>query len=194
MPSSVDDSVDAALAGAADAVRSAVPVRSAGRAPIILIDGRSGAGKSTLAALVRDRLAGGVRVVSLDDLYPGWDGLARGAAAALEQILVPHSRGQTGRWLRWDWATDRPDTQAPDAVTAETTLIVEGAGVLTQASAQLADVTVWLESPARVRRARAMARDGETYRPHWDRWAAQEDRHLAENDPRSLADIVVDVL
>jgi cytidylate kinase len=38
-----------------------------------------------------------------------------------------------------------------------------------------AAVRVWLEAPATVRKERALARDGDTYAPHWDRWAAQED-------------------
>jgi len=31
-----------------------------------------------------------------------------------------------------------------------------------------------------VRYERAMARDGDTFRPHWERWAGQEEALLAE--------------
>jgi hypothetical protein len=28
-----------------------------------------------------------------------------------------------------------------------------------------------------------LARDGDAYRPHWDRWARQEARHISRDDP-----------
>ena len=92
------------------------------RAPgtqVIAVDGPSGAGKTTLAARLSDALHG-APVVHMDDLYPGWDGLA-------------------------------------DAV----------------------------------RMARGIARDGEAYRPHWERWARQEREHFAVDGTRDRADVVV---
>ena len=35
-------------------------------------------------------------------------------------------------------------------------------------------------APDEVRYERAMGRDGDTFRPHWERWAAQEEALLAE--------------
>lgn len=53
------------------------------RAGIVFIDGHSGAGKTTLAREVQDALATrtGVppQIVSMDELYPGWDGLSAGS-------------------------------------------------------------------------------------------------------------------
>lgn len=38
-----------------------------------------------------------------------------------------------------------------------------------------ADLTIWLADPGEAeRRRRALARDGATYAPHWQRWAAQD--------------------
>lgn len=190
MPSSAD-AVAAALEGAAAAVRSAARTIAPGRARIILIDGRSGSGKTTLAESLRASWPEPVHLVALDDLYPGWGGLARGAEIAREQIIAPVSEGHPGRWRRWDWERSAPG--AAVETPAGATLIVEGSGVLTPASAALAPVRVWLESAEAGRRERALARDGETYRPHWDEWAAQEARHLEMDDPRTLATIVVDV-
>ena len=34
------------------------------------------------------------------------------------------------------------------------------------------------------------SRDGEAYRPHWDRWAAQEDEFIARHRPRECADLI----
>lgn len=159
--------------------------------PIVLIDGRSGAGKSTLARRVRERWRGPVTVIGLDELYPGWDGLAAGSAIAHESILTPLSAGREARWPRWDWSRDQPGAEV--TTSAGVPLILEGAGVLTPATAALAHVRVWLESPEPTRRERALSRDGDTYRPHWRRWAAQEEEHVRRHRPASLATIVVDV-
>ncbi len=198
MPSSADTSVGAALRHAADAVMDAVAsgrhgggVGDGGRPPIILIDGRSGSGKTTLAGDLRRRWTGEVQVVALDDIYPGWDGLAEGADHARTQILEPVHAGAVARWRRWDWARERPgDTRV---TVPGLPLIVEGVGVLTAASAALAPIRVWLDSPEVSRRDRALTRDGDAYRPHWERWAAQEVDHLADDHPRELATIVVHV-
>jgi hypothetical protein len=179
--------VEIVLAGAVDAVAEA----AAGlRAPVILIDGRSGAGKTTVARALADRMPG-AQLLALDSLYPGWDGLDAGVAVVLTDLLTPLSRGEHGAWRRWDWAHDRP--AEVHRVSPDHALIVEGAGVLTPETARLADVTAWFESPASSRRDRALRRDGDGYRPHWERWAAQEDAHIARNSPQSLASIVVEV-
>lgn len=161
--------------------------------PVVLIDGRSGAGKTSLAARVAQAwpLAGRLQIIALDSLYPGWDGLAAGAERARELILVPHGRGLLGTWRRWDWdAATEAESHAVDPALA---LLVEGCGVLTPASARLADLTVWVDGPAESRRYRALERDGDAFRSHWKMWAAQEEAHIRRDDPRSLADLVVDV-
>ncbi|MGB4777658.1 hypothetical protein [Microbacterium sp.] len=198
MLSSADDPVAQALHHAADAVLSqlaALPARtaltSASVAPGVIIDGGSGAGKSTLATLVAAGWPGEARVVALDDVYPGWDGLARGAELARVQILEPRRAGEASHWQRWDWGASR--YTAADRVDPGILLIVEGSGVLTAASAALSDARVWLESPVESRRERALARDGEAYRPHWERWAAQEAEHLAADHPRDFATLVVEI-
>lgn len=158
-----------------------------------MIDGRSGAGKSTLVRrlVMRWPGTGGVQVLALDSVYPGWDGLAEGADLAVRDVLTPHAHGRCGVWRRWDWDAER--LAEAHAVASTLPLIVEGAGALTPAAAALADVAVWLESPSASRRHRALERDGDAYRPHWERWAAQEQAHMAAHDPRGLATLVVEV-
>lgn len=161
--------------------------------PVVLIDGRSGAGKSSLAqALVASwPLRGRVQLVALDSLYPGWDGLDAGVELARDLILTPHARGMVGVWQRWDWSVGEP--AEAHAVDPSLPLIVEGAGLLTPSTAKLGDVRVWLDSPTASRRRRALDRDGEAYRPHWERWARQEQRHLTRDDPLRLATHVISV-
>jgi hypothetical protein len=51
---------------------------------------------------------------------------------------------------------------------------------------------VWTEAPRAGRYRRGIERDGEAYRPHWERWAVQEDAYLAAEDPHARADVVID--
>ena len=147
---------------------------------IILIDGRSGSGKTELASALAGRL--GAQLVRLDDVYPGWNGLDAGSAA-VPRIL------STGRWQRWDWMTGAPaewhqlDTAMP--------LIVEGVGAISRASVPLADHALWVELDDETRKVRALERD-DYYAPYWDRWAAQEERLIAREGSRGLADLIVD--
>jgi hypothetical protein len=147
---------------------------------VLLIDGRSGAGKTVLAMHLAALT--GATWVSLDDVYPGWDGLADGAAAVPGII-------RDGSWRRWDWVVDGPG--APASVDRTGSLIVEGCGAISRASRPLADHAWWLERDAASRKARALARDGDGYAPHWDRWAAQEEAFAAREGSRELADLVV---
>ncbi|BCI56086.1 adenylate kinase [Mycolicibacterium litorale] len=157
-------------------------------ATTVLIDGRSGSGKSTLADRLAARWESSV-VVRLDDIYPGWDGLSWAIEHVYRELLHPRAHGRPGRWRRWDWATNA--VAGWHTVEPDRRLIVEGVGALTPAARAAADVGIWVQTPDPVRKQRALQRDGEVYRPHWERWARQEDEHIARHGPRSLADIVV---
>uniref|UniRef100_UPI001F0C50B8 hypothetical protein n=1 Tax=Microbacterium sp. CPCC 204701 TaxID=2493084 RepID=UPI001F0C50B8 len=183
--SSADPVATALDAAVGHLVRAVTAVAASN--PVVLVDGRSGAGKSSLAhtLVARWPLPGRVQSVALDSIYPGWDGLDEGVGLAREQILVPHARGLMGVWQRWDWDVGAP--AEAHAVDPALPLIVEGVGILTPATAGLGDVRVWLESPTASRRQRALVRDGDGYRPHWERWARQEERHLQRDEPARLA-------
>lgn len=186
MRSRSDDPVAVALDRAADAIVEDLRALAAAN-PVVIIDGRSGAGKTTLARLVVERwpVVGPVQYVALDSLYPGWDGLDAGVERATELILRPHGRGTLGTWRRWDW--EREAEAESHAVDPALGLIVEGCGILTPTTERIADVRVWVESGDEARRNRALARDGDAFRPHWERWARQEQRHIVRDDPRSRA-------
>lgn len=159
--------------------------------PVVVIDGQSGAGKSSLA---RELVAhwprrGRVQVVALDSIYPGWDGLDEGARIVRDDILIPHARGLVGVWQRWDWSTSAP--AEAHAVDPSLPLIVEGSGSLNPRTARLADIRIWMDSPSSSRRRRALERDGDAYRPHWEQWARQEERHIARDEPRAHASMVI---
>ncbi|MEU0498084.1 hypothetical protein [Mycobacterium sp. NPDC006124] len=154
----------------------------------VLVDGRSGSGKTTLAKDLRRRWDGS-QILRLDDVYPGWDGLAWAVEHVRNELLAPRHEGLPGRWRSWNWVRDVPGRW--HTVDPDQRLIVEGVGALDARSRALADVGIWVETPDVERKQRALLRDGDTYRPHWDRWAAQEEVYLACHDPRSAADWVV---
>lgn len=152
--------------------------------PVILIDGGSGSGKTTLASALAPALA--AQLVRLDDIYPGWDGLDAGSAAVHDDVLAPVSPG----WRRWDWATGTPAEW--HALDASRPLVIEGSGCLSHANRSRASFGIWVELDAPTRKRRALARDGEAYAPHWDRWAAQERDFGGRELPWRVADVVLD--
>ncbi len=165
-----------------DALSLASAVRTAAAAarPVVLIDGRSGSGKSSLADVLAPQLH--AQLVRLDDIYPGWDGLQAGSDHVHEFVLA-----STPRWRSWDWVADRAGPW--HELDASRALVIEGAGALSAANRALATCGIWIELDAATRKQRALARDGESFEPHWDRWAAQEERFAAAEHPRTHADL-----
>ncbi|OHR18044.1 hypothetical protein [Actinomyces sp. HMSC035G02] len=134
--------------------------------PVVTIDGYSGSGKSTLAAALAPLLPGW-QVLHLDDWYPGWDGLEAGADIA-RQIAADLRGGRASSYEAWDW--ENSITGATIRVPLAPT-IIEGCGAIEAE----ADLTIWIADPGEdERRSRALARDGQTYAPHWRRWADQD--------------------
>jgi energy-coupling factor transporter ATP-binding protein EcfA2 len=172
--------------GPAAAVQRVLDAALAGsRRPVVLVDGGSGSGKSTLATALVVAWPGEVSLVRLDDVYPGWDGLAAASEHVREHILS----GAHPRWRRWDWQSGRAGEW--HALDPALPLIVEGCGSLSRANRARATLGVWLELDERERRRRAIARDGDLYEPYWDRWAEQERLFAEREHPRELADVVL---
>ncbi|UOR02654.1 hypothetical protein MUN77_04915 [Leucobacter allii] len=233
---------------------------------VVILDGRSGSGKTSLAARIAERFRADGRpaaVLHVEDLYPGWDGLAAGSRAVPEALAM-------GVYRRYDWEARAFAERVP--VPAGVPLIIEGCGALTAANlaAAVARVragsservgadaaervgagaaeqvradaaeraragaaarrsadgaapgrsaagtgervaamraageiaggsgaarqrvrAVWLDCPEALRRERALARDGDVFAPHWERWAAQEAAFFAAHEPWALADEVI---
>ena len=161
-------------------------------APVIIaIDGRSGSGKTTLAIELAARLREHhkVSLFHLEDIYPGWNGLAAGIERYVTTVLSPLRRGESAEWVSWDWERHY-DGDARTTRPAEIVL-VEGVGAAAAAALPLLDAVIWADSSDADRRARALARDGDTYEPFWDQWAAQEAEWLAADDVPARADVHV---
>jgi hypothetical protein len=170
-----------------DSQRSRGAAGRPGGTQVVGIDGRSGAGKTSLAAWLADELK--APVVALEDLYGGWDGLEHGIGLLVSDVLEPIAAGRAALVPRYDWVAGAwadPWVLEPPAV-----LIVEGVGAGARSAAAYESALIWLEAPAPLRRRRALDRDGATFAPHWDRWAAQEDAMLAREQTAARAGLVI---
>lgn len=142
------------------------PARATRAVPVVTIDGYSGSGKSTLAAALA-RLVNGWQVLHLDDWYPGWDGLEAGADIA-RRIAADLRAGRASSYEAWDWENGTTGATIPVPLAPT---IIEGCGAIEAE----ADLVIWIADPGEdERRSRALARDGQTYAPHWQRWADQD--------------------
>ena len=156
-----------------------------GRPHVILIDGESGAGKTTLSEVMAEALT--ATVVHLDDTYPGWEGLEAGRDAIIATVLSPALHGAPASYVPWDWNRSEPRDLVP--VHIGDVLIVEGCGISTHQSRAMADVVIWVDCPAEIRRERLRRRDGAQFDAHTERWDEQVARHVATHDPIATATV-----
>lgn len=175
-----------------DRARTTTSVRPGCR--IIGVDGPSGAGKTTfadsLAGILLDRTGVRPQIVHMDDLYPGWSGLADAVDLVTTHVLEPLSRGEDGVFERWDWLAG----QRAEAVHVPVAdwIVLEGVGSGSRLCRSHLAALAWLEADRDIRMARGMERDGESFRPHWERWAVQEDRLFASEETRRHATVIVE--
>lgn len=161
-------------------------------APIVLIDGPAGAGKSTLADELVRRWPGSVQptLVRMDNIYPGWVGLAAGSRSVTTDLLEPLMSGRPAGWRRYDWAMEVPAEW--HRVDPSHPLIVEGCGTMSAVNTRLADLCVWVDADDAIRKTRALARDRGGFDPFWDMWQEQFDAFVACEKPASRADLILD--
>jgi uridine kinase len=159
--------------------------------PIILIDGRAGSGKSTFAEQLQQQLfrdgESAPRVIHMDNIFEGWDGLALGSDYMVRFILQPLARRETASWQDWSWVKNQRSSWRE--FSGGTPLIVEGCGSLTERSKEHADISIWLEANEETRRERWIQRERQLEK--FDFWAAQELDFYAREKSQSLADLVI---
>ena len=171
-----------------------------GRLPVVLIDGRAGAGKSLFAKELSDAYFKldnqAARIIAMDDLYPGWEGLALGSIYLHTNILRPLAQSKAATWQVWDWSKNQRG--ANDAVNGHrefsggTALIVEGCGAISRLTSELADLTIWIEADSEVRRTRFNLRDSGKFDGYFSIWSAQEDEFYQKEKSQQLAQIVIE--
>ena len=158
--------------------------------PIILIDGRAGSGKSTMASELQNELfkqgESMPRVIHMDDLYEGWQGLALGADYLQRIILNPLLTKKSSNWQEYNWQLGQRERWRE--FSGGTPLIVEGCGSLNQYTSTVANIRIWLEVDEETRRRRWQERDGDTFDQYFDIWAAQELDFITKEKSPTLAD------
>lgn len=181
-------------------VLAAPATLGAGR--LVCVDGPSGAGKTTLGTALdrgfRDALRSPgapaarahVRVLHMDNLYAGWDGLAAGMATLADAVVGPLRRGDPGRYRRYDW--HRGAWAEERLVQPCEVLVVEGVGSAPAVCADAVTCLVWVDTQSDVRLERGVRRDGEQVRALLQHWRAQEEQMFARERTRQRADVVVD--
>ena len=167
--------------------------------PLVLIDGRAGSGKSTFARLLKDQVfqetKQSPKVIHMDDLYSGWEGLAQGSLYMVENILKPLKLAGKAQWQRWDWTNDKRGGLDPGNgwrdFDGENMLIVEGCGAVTAQSAEHADLTIWIETERQARKERFEGRDRGVFSNYWASWSAQEDEFFHDERSEQLCELTV---
>ncbi|MDT4892239.1 MAG: hypothetical protein QOE97_1274 [Pseudonocardiales bacterium] len=166
---------------------------AAAREPVhavwIGIDGPGGAGKSRLAARIAASIERTV-VVHVDDFWgpsiPEWDWARFG-----EQVVEPLRAGRRARYQEWDWELD---AGGPWHVIAPGSLVVVEGVSATRCELDVPwALRIWVETPADIRLARALDRDGPALMHRWfDDWIPSEKRYIAQQQPQSRADLIVE--
>ncbi len=128
------------------------------------------------------------QIVATDEF---WNGTMFDLDRLRRSVLDPLLTGETVVFDGWDWAAkvSRPGrTLNPTGV-----IIVEGVCALHQMFRDDLSVRVWVDTPADVRLARGVARDGESSRSTWlDVWMPNEAAYVDRDDPVSCAHLVID--
>jgi uridine kinase len=162
------------------------PTLGSGR--LICFDGPAGSGKTTWATELA-HLAVDATLVHMDDLYAGWSGLPE-VDAQLDGLLLPLAEDRPGSYRRYDWVAG----EYAETVVVEPAplLVIEGVGSGASRFAPLVTLLAWVEAPEQIRLQRGLARDGDAFAPHWEQWAADEDKVFAHERTRERADVRID--
>jgi uridine kinase len=174
-------------------------LQESGKLPIVLIDGRAASGKSQFAKDLAeaffqvDRQA--ARTIHMDDLYPGWNGLAEGSVYLLTNILLPLANSRSANWQVWNWRKSHRGAEEPGNGRREfsggTLLIVEGCGSISRLSYEHSDFQVWIDADDKERKERFSLRDQGKFDEFFGIWSAQEDEYYEKEKSKRLAQLIV---
>ena len=170
-----------------------------GRA-VIALEGGAGSGKTTLAAMLARRYS--AAVFHMDDFFlrPEQRTAERLAEPGgnvdrerfLEEVLLPLHRGETVRHRRYDCAAQAllPPAETPSAALT----VVEGSYCMHPALAEYYDLTVFLQIPRELQRARILARNGpKAAQRFFDLWIPLEERYFEATDAAARCDLILEV-
>jgi hypothetical protein len=156
---------------------------------VIGVDGHSSSGKTTFAGRLADLLGGAV--LHTDDLA-WYHSVFDWGDLLLEHVLTPFRAGRAVDYRPPGWV-ERDRTGSVRVPAGPPWLVVEGVGCTRRVLGPLYDATVWVETPADVRRARDTVRvaAGEISPASYDAWMVQENAVLAADRAWERADLVI---
>ncbi len=131
-------------------------------------------------------------VIHMDDLYPGWDGLARRRPQRVESwIVAPLLSGEPARYRRWDWEAERVRRVARGRRRPRSSSS-RAAGPAPFPPATFLSVLVWVDADAD-RAARPSARPGPRLRRRSGTAGPPRRRRCTQADrTRARADLFLD--
>jgi len=150
---------------------------------LVGIGGHGGSGKTTLASSLPD-----ATIVGTDEF---WDGSGFDLSRLRREVFDPILRGAPARFASFDWVARA--ARGERVVEPSGLVIVEGVCALHRMFRDEYQLRIWVDAPRELRLARGVARDGEAARSTWEEvWMPNEDRYVADDDPVSAADLIVD--
>ena len=167
------------MASALDAIADQAGKSTAlcGKTRVILIDGPAGSGKTTFAHHLAQTLDG-APVISMDDLYNGWDKPLNDElyARIAKQIFIPLQQGDTIRYQKYDWHESKFSNWID--VSPSDYLIIEGVGAMHPKNLDKSCLKIWLEANEKLLLKRVLGRDGEQMREQMLVWQKMEKEYF----------------
>ncbi len=166
---------------------------------LVAIDGFGGSGKSTFAEKLV-KLDSSIQIVGLDKFpylpnehpYHSSGAQTRVNIERLKnEVLVPLAAGKEARFQNtfW-WPTDQKAewfTVQPSGI-----VLIEGCYSFHKDIRDLYDLSIWVDCAPSEAMERAVARDGDAARAHWEEaHAPNEQKYVAAQEPQKNVDLIV---
>lgn len=157
---------------------------------LVAVDGPSGAGKSTFAEQLAKQL--GAQLISTDH-FATWDDPTTRWWPRLTKALDEVANGAVGRYRKTDWSAGFPCVEQGEQVEIHPReiLILEGFSAARKANTRLSLAIYVDHGDEAARLERALRRDGERFRKHFEDWQNYERGWFAVDETKARADYVV---
>ncbi len=166
------------------------------RPVLIAIEGYGGSGKSTLAGKLKQLLPN-CEVIEIDSFIlkdkaqntEPWEKVFDRRRLE-EQVLGPARTGETIRYQRLDWASNKLGTDI--FVSEADHIIIEGITSYHPSLEHYYDFKIWVDTPIEVAKKRGQLRDSDNENASlWDKWAQCDLAYQKSYHPEERADFII---